>query len=336
MQKSGLGKVSPSPKAVGSQIVFHNSQNPPKKHETSAASRSSKKQHKDAKSEEYSSKKVNSLKPKKPNQKIGSQAIHPSLQKHLERQKRIENTLRNLTPKIGHSSVRKESQDSSRTPQSQKTLRKPGLRVLGSTGIPEKKIQKIIGKETNILNNYSLLGPEDKIEVQNKIIEILKRKLLQEQRLRLERESELDAILKKDTSTLLDLEEKLMHNDSELGLLLTDRRNSTEVIKQGFSQQIQKLPKGAEKTLETDGIFFQKFNEFDDVPDGVQTDRPRYSNVDEQFSRLGQKINQRAGNAAWRIKKKTTATRQDEFLQGLEYSYGSYADTINKGTRKTR
>jgi len=59
--------------------------------------------------------------------------------------------------------------------------------------------------------------------------------LLKEQRLRLERESELDAILKKDTSTLLDLEEKLMHNDSELGLLLTDRRNSTEVIRQGFS-----------------------------------------------------------------------------------------------------
>ena len=74
------------------------------------------------------------------------------------------------------------------------------------------------------------MGPEDKIEVQNKIIEILKRKLLLEQKLRLERESELEAIMNQDNLTLFDLEERLINNDSEIGQLFSERKNSREKL----------------------------------------------------------------------------------------------------------
>lgn len=265
MQRAGSGKTSNSPKPLGSGVVFHNSQRPEFHDEPKNGRFSSGKRVGESKSGEMRQNSQQKPSRVKPKQKLGSQAIHPSISKHIERQKRIENTLRNLAPRVTANSVRRQSQESSKTPESQKTLRKPGIRSTG-IGIPEQKIQKIIGKESNILSNYSLLGPEDKIEVQNKIIEILKRKLLQEQRLRLERESELDAILKKDTSTLLDLEEKLMNNDSELGLMLTERRVSSEVIQPLRGTGSSKVDQGKSSLAIAT---FQKLENIEEIPDGV-------------------------------------------------------------------
>jgi hypothetical protein len=91
-----------------------------------------------------------------------------------------------------------------------------------------------------MLTNYEFLGPEDKVEVQNKIIEILKRKLLQEQKLRLERESELEAILNKDNLTVFDLEEQLIKNETELGMLFSERKGSRERVKFGSAEKYEK------------------------------------------------------------------------------------------------
>lgn len=88
-----------------------------------------------------------------------------------------------------------------------------------------------------MLTNYEFLGPEDKVEVQDKIIEILKRKLLQEQKLRLERESELEAILKKDNMAVFDLEEQIINNDTDLGNLFSDRKNSKHRMMFGTSAE---------------------------------------------------------------------------------------------------
>lgn len=251
------------------------------------------------------------------NAKVNS--FHPAISKQIERQRRIERTLRSMTPRNGGSKTGSKSKQSSRskTPKSQKTIRK---KYLKTEGIPQKKIQKIIGKENNMLTNYEFLGPEDKVEVQDKIIEILKRKLLQEQKLRLERESELEAILKKDNMAVFDLEEQIINNDTDLGNLFSDRKNSKHRMMFGTSaEKYNKELFNQTSQLERDSSNVSNIVKMD----GAQTDRPRYN---QNIS----KVNNRPRKTQFKLKSKKRKPDQSDFLHGLEYSKGGYLASLKK------
>ena len=78
---------------------------------------------------------------------------------------------------------------------------------------PLNKVFKIVGEDTEFLKElkkYEFLQKGDKVRLQTIVIDILKNKLLDEQRLRLEREKELEEVLRVDNIRVLDLEERLM------------------------------------------------------------------------------------------------------------------------------
>lgn len=265
--------------------------------------------------------------------------FHPALSQQLEKKRRIKRSLRN-SRRAHEDESRLSPISQTQTPKTQKTVRK---KIVKSQGIPQKKIEKIIGKKENgMLSNYEFLGPEDKVEVQNKIIEILKRKLIQEQKLRLEKESELEAILNKDNLTVFDLEEQIIRNDTELGVMFSERKGPRERVKFGSAEKYQR------RLFETS---VRKFNETSSKKAGAQTDRPHYShkkakrekNVKKRkgkpkprnhthmnIKNMG-KLNSRPRKTHLKLKSRNKPeVKGDDFLKGFEYSTGGYLESLKK------